>query len=158
MSIYYFLLFHNSLLVVYRLLQDIDVKPMVPGDILSYIINEELLICIMITPIHNNPSFYKCLEKAYNKMKLKMTGYRYLALQQVQINSQKYCFSQCIKLLKFIFGDKNSEIWICGNTDAYRSLNQLNEFNNTVKMAIDNNINDEHSNSSDKNCILNKIE
>ncbi|VVC28862.1 Hypothetical protein CINCED_3A014362 [Cinara cedri] len=122
-----------------KLLQDMHIKPRAPGEILSYKIHNELLICILISPIENNPLFYQCLEKTYNKMKSQMTGYRYLAFQKKQNNGwiSPICFSQCITLLQLIFNDSKAEIWLCGVQDNLRKY-QLKQYQKTVNTAIKN--------------------
>lgn len=118
-------------MVIYRFIKDLDVRPLVPGDVLSYKIDNELLICIFIKP--GSSSFYRCLENAYKQIQSELTGYRYLAFQHVQKKGfiSQNCFYRCIFLLQSIFSSRNAEIWICGTYEDHEAY-YLNKFNKTI--------------------------
>lgn len=121
-----------------RLLKDINIKPMAPGDILSYKIDTEVLFCIFIKPFDQNPSYFRCLEKAFQEMKSQLTGYRYLGIQQDPLNHKTniHNLSRNLIMLKSVFNNRNAEIWICGDTDQHNSF-QYQQYKKTVTDAID---------------------
>ncbi|XP_050063348.1 origin recognition complex subunit 1-like isoform X3 [Aphis gossypii] len=121
-----------------RLLKDINIKPMAPGDILSYKIDTEVIFCIFIKPFDQNPSYFRCLEKAFQEMKSQITGYRYLGVQQDPLNHKTniHNLSRNLIMLKSVFSNRNAEIWVCGDTDQHNSF-QYQQYKKTVTDAID---------------------
>lgn len=120
-----------------RLLKDITIKPLEPGDTLSYEVDKGELFCIFILPVDKNPFFFKCIEKAFKKMKLQMPGYRYLGIQKDYVYSEDCnIIPRCLLLLRTIFDNQSGEIWLCGNTDCSRQ-NQYVHYNNTIRTATE---------------------
>jgi len=128
---------NNYFLKIYRFLQDINVKPMAPGDLLTYQIDTEIVFCILIKPCNENPSYFRCLEKAFQKMKSQLTGYRYLGVQQDPLNHNYNLpsLSRNLYLLKTIFSNRNAEIWVCGDTEQHKEL-QYQQYKKIVSDAI----------------------
>lgn len=106
---------------------------MAAGDVLSYKINNEELFCIFTKSIDQNPSYFECLEKAFQSMKLQMSGYRYLAIQRESINdpNTKSGTPRHILLLQTVFSTFKGEIWICNNNDSCE-VNQFEYYNSFV--------------------------
>lgn len=92
---------------------------MAAGDVLSYRINNEELFCIFTKSIDQNPSYFECLEKAFQSLKSQMSGYRYIAIQRESIYDLniKSSTSRHILLLQTVFSTFKAEIWICNNND-----------------------------------------
>lgn len=118
------------------MLKDINIKPVAPGDVLWYEIDKEILFCIFIEPINQNPSYYKCLEEAFRKIKALSTGYRYLGIQYGPVDCMDpyNVFSRESLLLLTIFDHHHCEIWLCGDNDDFRAYqyNQYRKFVNDV--------------------------
>ncbi|XP_025196678.1 uncharacterized protein LOC112595618 isoform X3 [Melanaphis sacchari] len=121
-----------------RLLNDINIKPMAPGDILLYKIGTEVLFCIFIKPFDQNPSYFKCLEKAFQEMKSQLTGYRYLGVQQDPLihKTNTHNLARNLSMLKSVFSNRNAEIWVCGDTEQHKTY-QYQQYKKTVTDAID---------------------
>lgn len=121
-----------------RLKSDIDVKPVAPGDVLVYHINSEAVFCIFIKPVNKNPSYYQCMEDAFNKMQTIVSGYRYLGIQQGPVYTRFAYEVICRKLvlLQTIFTNHNSEVWLCGHTENYRAF-QYNQYSKLVYDVVE---------------------
>lgn len=134
---YIILITNCNFVNICRLLEDIQLKPMAPGDVLSYTVNSELLFCIFITPISSNQSYFCCLEKAFKKMKSQMTNYRYLGIQKDRTNP--FLMSRHLLLLKIVFSNFNCEIWICDDVDD-RKFNQRRQYNKNIRSNTEVNV------------------
>lgn len=139
----------NCLIIIFfnlnRLLEDINIKPVAAGDILTYKIGTELLICIFVMPMNKNPTYFTSLEKAFTEMKSLMTGYRYLGIQYVPMRHEHYnsrpyyCIPRNLLLLREIFDRKSAEIWLCGDPKQDKT-NDFKLYNRFVQNAITQNI------------------
>lgn len=107
---------------------------MAPGNVLSYIVNHEVILCIFIMPISSNPLYFSCLEKAFKEIKSQMTGFRYLGIQHDRSNY--YMMSRHLLLLKTVFSDSNAEIWVCGDVDNCNT-NQHKQYNKNIRLNTD---------------------
>lgn len=131
-------------------MKDINIKPIALGDVWSYKIGIEILFCIFIKPEHENPSYFKCLNKAFNEIKSEVTGYRYLAIQlerpsPLNLNN---ITGRTLILLTSIFNQASAEIWICGDTKNINTQ-KFQHYKNTVHTAIE--MNKRGSNQSTMN-------
>ncbi|XP_050438282.1 GATOR complex protein WDR24-like isoform X4 [Adelges cooleyi] len=121
-----------------QLINDINMKPMAPGEIRMYKINGEVLICVFVKSLDKDRDHYKSLEKAFNLIKTQLSGYRYLGLQQRSASSE-YDFdimSHQIILLRSVFNNQNAEIWLCGDNDSHKAM-QYEQYQKIVKESIE---------------------
>lgn len=122
-------------------MEDINIKPMAAGDVLSYTINKEILFCVFTNPVDQNQSYFECLEEAFKKIKSQLTGYRFLAIQRESIDNEYTVndTSRNVLLLQTIFNHLNAEIWICNDTDDLNKVNQFKRYNKFVTSSIETN-------------------
>jgi hypothetical protein len=111
---------------------------MAPGDVWSYKIGIEILFCIFIKSENENPSYFKCLNKAFNAIKSEMTGYRFLGIQLEPTSSLNLnnITSRTLILLMSVFSQANAEIWVCGDTKN-SNTQKFQHYKNTVNTAIE---------------------
>lgn len=117
-------------------MEDINIKPVAAGDILSYTIDTELLICIFVKPMDS--SYFKCLEKAFTEMKLLMPGYRYLGIQYSTDDNFGKSYSHIprnLLLLQSVFDKEKAEIWMCGDSKQNKSK-EIEYYNRIVRNSI----------------------
>jgi len=98
---------------------------MAHGDLLIYKVDSEVLFCLFIKPFDQNSTYFRSLEKAFQKMKSQLTGYRYLGIQQEPISYKPYqhTLMRTLCMLKSVFSVQNAEIWVCGDTEQHKAYN-----------------------------------
>lgn len=128
----------NSFLNIYRLLDEIKVKPVIAGDLRFYEFDTEVLFCIFIKSIDQHPLHFTCLEEAFQTIKSQLTGYRYLGVQQDPLcdRNKGHSLSRNLFMMKEIFTKRNAEIWICGDTEKHKKLQYL-QYKKIVNDAIE---------------------
>lgn len=121
-------------------MEDINIKPMAAGDVLSYTVNNEMLFCVFTNPVDQNQSYFECLEEAFKKIKSQLTGYRFLAIQRESMDNEYTVndTSRIVLLLQTIFTHLNAEIWICNDTDLNK-VDQFKHYNKFVTSSIETN-------------------
>lgn len=119
-------------------MEDINIKPIAPGDVWSYKIGIELLFCIFIKPEHQNPSYFRCLNKAFNMIKSAVTGYRYLGIQleQPALLDRNFNTNRTLIMLQSVFSQASAEIWLCGDNKHINSQ-KYQQYRKTVDTAIE---------------------
>jgi hypothetical protein len=93
-------------------LEDIRSKNLKPGDITTYFIKKEKIICVFTS----QTSYWTSLEKAFINIKNVIKSYRCIAYQCGPINEADDCKheKQMVMILRSIM--YGSELWLCGNT------------------------------------------
>lgn len=125
-------------------MNDINIRPVAPGDIVSYKIGNEVLFCIFVVPEDRSQSYYENLEKAFLKMKSELTGYRYFGIQRGSVND----LSRHLLLLQTVFNNLNAEIWLCNDTESNKA-NELRLYNSCIN-SIDKSRRDYYSKPNEK--------
>lgn len=99
-------------------MKDLKSIKLEPGNIKSYFVKNEYIICVF----YQQSSYYDSLEKAFRKICSKFKNYLYFAIQSGPVSGDLKRLAWIVLILRSICNSNSGELWLCGDTEQTDNL------------------------------------